>query len=162
MSERVRLAVESAMDALRHLEGSELDDALEEIERRMIALAEGRGRLLYLAAKTTSPGADLLADAIVERDRLREVLRRVVGAFHERAHPGYEARKAMVPLTEISEWTKLAYPAAAALGVVGVTDASPTGQTGVTGMGWEWSPPKHCGASKCQNVVCQCACELCR
>lgn len=41
-SERVRLAVECAMDAVRHLDPAELDDAIEQLEREMIALAERR------------------------------------------------------------------------------------------------------------------------
>jgi hypothetical protein len=49
VTERVRLAVESAMDAVRHLEPAELDDAIEEIERRMIALAEARGAVRTMA-----------------------------------------------------------------------------------------------------------------
>lgn len=42
MRERVRVAVDIAFAAFKDLEPEELDDGIEELERRMIALAEQR------------------------------------------------------------------------------------------------------------------------
>ena len=57
MTERVRLAVECAMDAVRHLDPQELDEAITEIERRMIALAEGRAAQARVR-RDRPPGSD--------------------------------------------------------------------------------------------------------
>ena len=42
MRERVRVAVETVMAAIQHLDAEELLDAVEEIERRMLALSDQR------------------------------------------------------------------------------------------------------------------------